>query len=296
MAALLLVNSSCGDMFKETWEYLADNPLDKEITLQIDGKEYAIPAKTTKSIKLEQGKHTLTYNGASVNFVTKVNSNETVTLLNPTLSNYLLNAQFYVKEGAKNDDVSRLYKESCREYQSEEGTVELPVKVLNSLFIEKSQNEWMFGLDEDAREQIRSGKINPGSKHVFYKLYREVDYRSEMAEELPKGVVFPSNPNTLANQPVYAFPIKKLTSDCDAANEYFKEMGERVDNIIANPDDIFQEMGRLLHGTLMDLNSLDSECSTKNNPDRDDSMYKAAIKEMHKEIKYLSYVSTFITK
>lgn len=293
-AFLMVTMASCGDSFKETWTYQVDNPLESEITIKIDDKEYAIPAKTSSEVKLTQGKHTLTYDGSSVNFVTKVNSNKHTTIMNPTLSNYIMYAYFYVRENAKNDDITALYERSSREYQSDAGIVKLPAKVIHTLFIEQTHNDWQFGLDEGAKEAMRS--TTPGTKKVLYKIYREDEFKKEHAEELPEGIIFPTNTQKLSAQPVYTFPTEELLCDCDAANEFVKELAERLDQILADPSDIFQAVGRWYYDAISGQSGIDQQCSTRFNPERDDKAYKEAMSKLSKASKFVSNSSSFIVK
>lgn len=286
--------TACDNLYP-TWEYLVDNPLDTDIVIKVDDKEYTIPAKTTQPIGITQGKHTLTYNGSSVNFVTKINSNKSETIMNPTLSNYLLHAYFYVREDMENKNVDKLYEESCVDYQCNEGIVKLPVEVINTLFIEKVHTPWMFGLDEEPTDQINLSHTR--KKNVIHKLFREADYRKTFASELPEGVIFPENSKKLSEQAPYRFPTELLMSDCDAANKYMKELENRWKKILDNPDEIFQEVAMMYFEAGQQGASgseLQKQCGANFNPGRDDKSFKDALDQMHKVLRYLSDGSTFI--
>lgn len=294
IVALLLSTVSCDDVLKSSWEYQIDNPLDTEIVIKIDEKEYTIPAKTTQDVKITEGKHTLTYNGSSVNFVTKANSQKSVTVMNPTLSNYMLHAYFYISEKARTNDVSALYEANSYTYNSDAGIVQLPVKVLNALFIEKNHDNWALGLDQDAKSEIRSSV--PGKKKVFCKLYREAEYMEELAEELPEGIVFPVNKLKLSEQPAYVFPTESFLCDCEVANEFVRDLESRWKKMIADPSDIFQDVGRLSYDAVVETTSMDRECGEQFNPGRDDKAYKEAWKRLSREMKYLTDASSFIVE
>ncbi|MFV0589392.1 hypothetical protein, partial [Bacteroides reticulotermitis] len=94
--------------------------------------------------------------------------------MNPTLSNYMLHANFYIRTNVKNKDISAVFDANSYEYNSDIGTVKLPVRVLNTLFIEKRHTNWSFGLEDDVKEKV--GSSYPGKKKVFHKLYREAQY------------------------------------------------------------------------------------------------------------------------
>ncbi|MCD7900460.1 MAG: hypothetical protein LUH22_11470 [Bacteroides sp.] len=294
-ATLIFLNVSCGDSFKPSWEYQVDNPLDTEIAIQIDGKEYKIPARTTQPIPITQGKHTLTYNGSSVNFVTKVNSNKSVTIMNPTLSNYMLHGYFYINEKAKNKDIQYIYDQNSYEYTSDGGLIKLPVRVLNTLFIDRAHTSWTFGLDEEVKDALNTR--SPSKKMVFHKLYRESDYLKELAEELPAGVVFPLNTRKLSEQTPYTFPTESFLTDCEEANACIKEMEDRWNKMIANPSDIFQDVAQLSFYALSEGRSkMMQACSTQFNPGKDDKEFQDMLKRLSKEMTYLTDASSFIVK
>lgn len=293
----IVFKTSCVDSLKPSWEYEVDNPLDKEIVIEIDEKEWSIPAYTSLKVKVNQGKHVLTYNGNSVHFVTKANSNKSVTIINPTLSNYMLQAIFYARENAQNDDISALYLENSHEYQTDEGVVMLPVKVLNTLFIEQSHTNWQFGLGEDTKSEMSTSY--PGKKYVFHKLYRESEYKKEYAEELPQGVIFPVNSRKLSEQPAYVFPTESLMSDCDAANQFVKDLESRWNNIIADPSDMLQDVAKLRYDAVSELDrnsKLNKACGAVFNSGRDDKEFREMLSRMSDEMTYLSNGTSFIVK
>jgi len=295
IAALVMVNVSCGDALKPGWEYMVDNPLDKEITFKIDNKEYTIPADSTMPIKVTQGKHTLTYNGSSANFITKVNSNKSVTIMNPTLSNYMIHAYVYISSKSRSKDVSAIYEENSHEYNSNEGLVKLPVKVVNSLFIDKTNNHWAFFLDQEAKPEVSTS--SPGKKIVFPKIFREADYMKEFVSELPQGVVFPKNTKSLSEQAPYIFPTEALLSDCEGGNKYVKEIGDRCAKILASSEDVFQDIAQLAFYALSEAHpNMTKECSTQYNPGRDDKLFKEKLGELSKEMTFLTNSSSFIVK
>lgn len=293
IAALVVIMSAC-DGVGPGWEYLVDNPLSNDITINIDGKDYVIPAKTTETVKLKQGKHTLSYDGSSVNFVTKVNSNKSATLMNPTLSNYMLHANIYIKEGSRHNG-EKLYQQNTREYNSDMGIVRLPVKVVNDLFMDKTHHHWSFFLDQEAKEKVSS--TAPSKQVVFRKLYRQDDYMNEFAEELPSGVVFPVNSKALSEQPAYRFPTESLMSDCQAANDEAKVFEDRWNTMIATPSNIFQDVAALSYDFTAEVwGKLKKECGTQFNPGLDETKFNEALDKWRAEMSYLTDASTFIVE
>jgi len=295
ITVMAIFNVSCGDAFKPKWEYLVDNPLNYDITIKIDEKEYLIPAQTTVPVEITQGRHTLTYNGSSAKFVTKVNSNTSVTIMNPTLSNYMLHSYIFERENARNKNTSRLYDQNSYEYDSDFGVVKLPVQVINSLFVDRTHTYWSFGLDEDATSAVRS--TSPSKQVIYKKLFRDADYFREFAGELPPSIVFPVNRWKLSDQPAYVFPVELLMCDCEAANEAIRQLGKKCDDVIANSNDIFQDVAQLANHALTDVFSeMNEKCSAQYNPGRNDSEYKKTFEALGRTMKYMTDASTFIVK
>lgn len=293
LAMLTSITSSCLDVGPK-WEYLVDNPLNNEITIKIDDKEYKIPANTTEIIKLTQGKHTLSYNGSSANFVTKVNSNKYLTIMNPTLSNYLIYSKIYIKEGYRITGRQE-YESYMHEYNSDQGIVRLPIEVLNTLFIDKANIPWTFGLDEDFTDTVSS--TSPYKVRTVRKIYRETDYLNNFGQELPAKIVFPKNTKKLNEQPPYVFPAESFISDCDEFNKVAKELEIRWQKMIAEPANIFQDAASLGFDLASSFrNRLNKACSTQYNPNRDETQFEAAFKRLSQETSYISGASTFIVK
>ncbi|NDV68010.1 hypothetical protein [Dysgonomonas sp. 25] len=295
VATFILVFTSCVENLGPGWGYLVDNPLDKDIVINIDDKDYTIPADSSRTIKLSKGKHTLTYDGSSVNFVTKVSGNKSVTIMNPTLSNYMLHAYIYVKKNYNIKGTDDIYAENSHEYKSDVGAVMLPVKVVNSLFIEKNHHQWSFGLNQEAKTEV--GTSYPGRYHVFHKIYREEDYRNAFAEELPPGIVFPANAKKLNELPPYKFPVEEMMSDCEVANNYMKEMAEKWNETIATSTDILQSEARFNQQFHFKIRGEMIEgCSTDYNPNRDETSFNAAMDRLNEELRYISDASSYIVE
>ncbi|NDV57295.1 hypothetical protein D0T85_04130 [Bacteroides sp. 519] len=215
--------------------------------------------------------------------------------MNPTLSTYMLHANFYISEKARNNNIDHIYEENSYEYNSDEGVVKLPVKILNTLFIDRTHSHWAFGLDEEAKETV--GTRSGSQKIVYHKIYRAADYYKEFADELPAGVVFAVNTKKLSEQPPYKFPVESLQSDCDVANAAIKELADKCDGIIANPENIFQDIALLAHYALTETRTKMNEgCSAQFNPGRDDKEFKEVLKKMNDEMTYLTNATTFIVK
>ncbi|QLG46450.1 hypothetical protein [Costertonia aggregata] len=85
---LFLVVVSCGNSV----DLAIDNPTDRPIQLKVDSLEVEIPAKEVVWVEMGKGQHQITLqNDSIVNF----DFNQSVYMVNPTLSEYLLTEEYY---------------------------------------------------------------------------------------------------------------------------------------------------------------------------------------------------------
>lgn len=216
---LLMFYTSCDTLPKDMIEYQIDNPLDHEIVVSIDEKEYNIPSgRGMLFLRLKQGRHTLAYDGDTVSFIIKVNpKNRPAVIVNPTLSNYMLHT-YHIDKWS--NDTCYISHSHGYEYQSEEGMVRLPVSVENSFFIEvKDYRGWSFGPNK-GKPEVANKEVPPVDyklyryrsidKNLLLRIYREADYLAEFDKDLPEGIVFPVNSKKLSEQPVYKLDDESL--------------------------------------------------------------------------------------
>lgn len=286
VCVLMVLLASCSD---STWEYTADNPLDTDISFTIDGKEYTIPAGGSIQIGLTQGRHSLTYNGSTANFVTKVMVNKGESILNPTLSNYIVHNYIYVK--SQNINVEDTYMENSYEYPTNEGIVRWPARVLNTLVFDRGVEDWNFGLEREASENV--GVRSAGSSDiVFPKIYREADYLKKYADELPVGLVFSKNDHKLNEQAVYEFPKEALYTDCESWNDWMDRLAERMSRYLSDPSNAFHDINGVQFDILNEHRNYRREC----NPDNTNEQMNKASEKLFQEAKILGESSTFIVR
>lgn len=106
VVAALIVGGSIVWKLMNKNNALIDNPTDKAITFQLDGKEYTLEPKTSQSVKLADGEHKLSIDGEELTFTKEDPTKDTAALLNvfgstayaivnPTRSDYILGYQMY---------------------------------------------------------------------------------------------------------------------------------------------------------------------------------------------------------
>jgi len=270
---LAILSISCRTIHKQDFwpdaNYLVDNPLEVDIVIKVDEQEYNIPAKSSKTIMILPGKHTLTYNESSVKFINKIKTvnkpNQDLIIINPTLSNYILKAQY--KNG----------------HSAGAG---FQVKVLNMLFIEKAHHEWSYGLNESGKSKPQI-KV-PKEQLILYKLYREQDYREIFDKNPSANLVIPVIANTLNELSNYKFPTDSLLGDCLKANTYVSELEKKWNELISNPQYLARDVSMLKFDYSSRISKeILKECS-------EDHMN--TINKIQEVLNYLNKTNVFIVK
>ncbi|WP_295841160.1 hypothetical protein [uncultured Apibacter sp.] len=219
-----------------------DNPTANEIVIAIDGKELAIPANSKTKYTFEYGKHNLAYNNESFDFVVKPAKFSGKGFINPTQSNYMLHTIVYSTDNTSEEDYKKFYEETLHKipiiFNGEEEEVELPVKVVNDIFIEDEHNKFDYSIDQKMPKEIHENIYkNQTYQDSRTKVYREKEYinflKNEYSEFLnDEGgkleISFPNKPIKLAEINQYAFPTINLEKiECDAGKKY---LAETLDN------------------------------------------------------------------
>ena len=160
-----------------------DNPAINEIKLTIDGNELTIPAQSGIEYKFDYGKHTLTYNNDSLNFIVKPAKFGTTSFINPTQSNYFINTVVYSTSNVSQEEYDKISQKELKNLSvmvdGEQAEIELPTVEINDVFINKMDTNWDYSFDEPFPKKL-SQKLNlPKDSYYFEdkrKLYREMDF------------------------------------------------------------------------------------------------------------------------
>lgn len=213
--------------FDSTFSYSSvdrwiDNPTANEIKVTIDDKELTIPAKSGIKYAFEYGKHTLKYNGDSLTFMAKPSISNNTGFINPTQSNYILLSTFYT-----NSD--KVYEEMIKPYlniiqvsvNGEPAEMELPVQIINDVFIEKNGNSWDYSVDEDLPDSLT---VRGKNQYQAYKrkMYRESDFLDTInSEDIDEKVSLPYTPKKFSEIKKYVLPTIDLDKiECQEGREF----------------------------------------------------------------------------
>jgi len=223
LAFLLTIMSfiSCDDPFKRQDFYLS-NPTAKEITVRIDNQSYVVLPQSFELIKLNAGKHELTYNEQKTSFnVFKQNSGG---IINPTLEPHYIYSMVYATEG--NFDK---FGSTAREVIIDGVTYEDNIKSTNALFIDNNMYRCTYFLGEAyPEEQITHDKKALGN--FFNKFFTKAEFIAFYEEILPaeaKGFhqqnQIADGENTITESDVLALVLPDV-DQADLVASYNKEM------------------------------------------------------------------------
>lgn len=232
LACAFLLGGCGDDDIVTSKEFLIDNPTEKSILVLLDGKSHEIESGQGKVITLKAGKHEISYEGHRVVFVVKpIKSMDTI--INPTFSTYILYHEVYQLVDTEDDE--REYDRTMKNYLNtyEIGlneTLELPLKPVNSLFIEQGDLQWQFGIDKGYPEESSFDDTQRYS--VLSKLFREEDFFDYYGgEEFPIGFRFgPGADSYKTLEPFALFP-SDMESGCEQAEPVFREWREKFEKI-----------------------------------------------------------------
>ena len=285
-------SSTSGD----TISRLIDNPTDKEIKVSIDGNELVIPAKSSVKHTFEYGKHLLTYNGQSINFLAKPATSSNTGFINPTQSNYYMLRTYYTKSQT---DYDKRIKDDLNIFQvtinGKPEEVELPIKIINDIFIEKNYakyvNAWDYGINDKLPDEIRSKKTKKKDK-----LFREaefIEYLAQSDEEL-KTLQFPNQPKKYADLTQYVVPNINLADiKCDEGREFVKQHLTDWNNLFTlKGEDLTKLYSKITSkDTFREKRSIMERCTAENDPNH---TYMSATREIESALKNTEQINLFI--
>lgn len=236
---------SCENKLKTTQNFWVDNPLEKEITVTIDDKDYNIPASSGVMVTLESGVHNLKYDGQQIKFLSK-KCNQGV-LLNPTLSNYVLgyNAFFDKDDLVKgNEQLEQIAKGYLFDYEFEPGVVgKAPFKLANGLFIEQYEYFWNFDVANSFPSVLTVDRNSTSLGVVIQsKLFREREYLEFAKDMLPNEFTFPKNNQKLSELPAFTLVTQEMYPECSESKYIGDEVNARFDSLKISSGDEFNKI------------------------------------------------------
>ncbi|KLJ01679.1 hypothetical protein [Luteimonas sp. FCS-9] len=171
-----------------------DNPTDAPVQVTIDGKTLEVAAGASTALELDAGPHTLaTARTGEVRI--SVCGAERGTLINPTLSDYVLAREIYVADASK----LRNFGAVTATVQLGDATYEGPFEQVTGLFIDRT---WDFGVREAFPGQQTVARIPENGGKISTKLFTPqafIDYvetaddrQGAFAQRHPGGDVQPA--------------------------------------------------------------------------------------------------------
>lgn len=242
LITLAFLVASC-DIFSSKATFSIDNPTKNAISINIDGKQYDIPALSHTDIELGDGYHFAIYNGETIKFnffgnVAMTSDKIKGGILNPTLSNYYVNFEFYQASSSKSEGdgyMKNLMNSAIIKGKEFDGTF----IHYNGFFIEQYgiQTYWMYGLDEDYPKNITT---TGSAIKIVGKIFREDDFigyiNSQMGDEpIEFDYNFVEPQRKLSDTKVFTIDYIAATFNCTIVNDAIAQLNENI-KTIQTPD------------------------------------------------------------
>ncbi len=160
-----------------------DNPTNKKISFEIDGKPFTMEAFTIQEVKLEDGNHTLkTPEGKKIRF--EKGKEQDGAIINPTNSEYVLYTEAYTEIPFEEN---RMYQMKFKNVKVDEKTYYAPIELIGGYYIaHNGNNPWKYGLDEDFEETIDVQNAQKGATYnlMITKIYRKNEFAKKHADKI----------------------------------------------------------------------------------------------------------------
>jgi hypothetical protein len=281
---------------------MIDNPTENEIKLAIDGNELIIPAQSNINYTFEYGKHNLTYNNESLDFIVKPAKFGTPGFINPTQSNYILHTFIYATTNTSAEDFDKKYEEALNNVNvilnGEQTEVRLPIKVINDIFIEHNHKNWDFSLDDDPLDELVEdvGK-NQSVQFSRVKIFRVNDYIKFLKDnELEDDFIFPNKSVKLSEINQNVFPIINVEGiACAEGKKYLTEILDDWKNLFTLTGSDFADKYEKLGGDegQVELSKSKALCNKNNDPQ---SSYYNAYTQLSNVLDKTRYLHFFVIK
>ncbi|WP_065586475.1 hypothetical protein [Gilliamella sp. App4-10] len=256
-----------------------DNPTANEIKVIIDGDELTIPAKSGVNYTFSYGKHTMSYNNDSLNFIVKPAKFSDSGFINPTQSNYLLYTIIYATSNMDENEYNKVLEKELNRIPAmingEESEIELPVKIVNDVFIERSNYHWSYSFDQSFPEEITQDlnlKKHQSYYERFKKLYRESDFIEHLKQDgVKEEISFPYHPKKFIDIVQYVIPnIDVDNIKCEEGRQYMKNLLNDWNQLITLKGDAFEKSFKKIGTDDAIIQSYASEkkCTKDNDPDQ----------------------------
>ncbi|NUF50525.1 hypothetical protein [Gilliamella sp. ESL0250] len=279
---------------------MIDNPTPNEIKVVVDGKELTIPAKSSVNYTFDYGKHTLSYGDQSLNFIAKPSTTDSSGLINPTQSNYYLLTTFYTTSNVSDETYDKLIAKHLNSVpviiNGEQQELELPVKVINDVFIERRKDFWDYSVDEPYPDEVTlRGKGQFQSQKI--KLFREDSFiESLKSEGLNEKVNFINQHPTFSEIKKYTIPNIQLDAiACKKGREF-------VETQLNDWNKFFTSTGKDLASLYKQLTSNETfqkkhaiikECTSEGDTNQS---YQSATRQLEEAFDETKQINFFVTQ
>ncbi|MEN5118421.1 hypothetical protein ABE488_13970 [Luteimonas sp. TWI662] len=173
-ASAVLLLAACSP---STPSFEIDNPTDAPVQVTIDGKTHEVAPGASAALELDAGPHTLRAERTGEVRISVCGA-ERGTLINPTLSDYVLAREIYVADASK----LRNFGAAIATVELGDAVYEGPFEQYTGLFIDRS---WDFGVREAFPKQQTVARIPENGGKISTKLFTPqafIDYIEDASD------------------------------------------------------------------------------------------------------------------
>lgn len=201
--------------------FILDNPTDKAIKVEIDGKKYNIEPNKFEKLKLKAGKHNMKLSdGEDINFI--VYSDSKGGVINPTGSDYIFVHMAYVVKGSEKN-----FAPAGEDIVIDGVEYNGPFGLANDLIIDKNIKGWKYDIHTPfPKKETTSDRNSKGN--IRTKIFTKSEFINFFEEETGTQGYHEVN-KVVSDKPVLKEEVKAVTYEVpDFKSSEVKKYAEEI--------------------------------------------------------------------
>ena len=204
-----------------TPDFILDNPTDKAIEVEIDGKKHVIEPNKFEKLKLKAGKHNMKLSdGKDINFI--VYSDSKGGVINPTRSDYIFVHMAYVVKGSE-----KSFRPAGEDIIIDGIEYNGPFGLANDIIIDKNVKNWKYDIHTPfPKKETTSDKNSKGN--IRTKIFTKSEFINFFEEETRTQGYYDAN-KIISDKPVLIDAAETATSEVpNFKNPEVKKYAEEI--------------------------------------------------------------------
>ena len=201
--------------------FILDNPTDKAIEVEIDGKKHVIEPNKFEKLKLKAGKHNMKLSdGKDINFI--VYSDSKGGVINPTRSDYIFVHMAYVVKGSE-----KSFRPAGEDIIIDGIEYNGPFGLANDIIIDKNVKNWKYDIHTPfPKKETTSDKNSKGN--IRTKIFTKSEFINFFEEETRTQGYYDAN-KIISDKPVLIDAAETATSEVpNFKNPEVKKYAEEI--------------------------------------------------------------------